>query len=179
MCMYTSSMPILHPPTHNTQYEEPEYRGCVTQVISAPLLTNHDHIPSHDPYHCLECSIPLVKPYHGVGMSISSNSLSSHFLYAPPAFPGGSSPQIPRSRAHTLDNTLTATATKLQDHHRSASATLPTNTSVVNGNPNSAKSTLPQEKTLENGKRSSTMAATIDCRYFNCIAKMPINVAVA
>jgi len=83
------------------QYDEPEYEGHMTQVISAPSPSDHDRTPIHDPLHCLECSIPLVKPYHGVGMSISCDSLSSHFLYAPPSFSGG---ETPRSRAHTIDD---------------------------------------------------------------------------
>lgn len=95
------------------QYDQPVYEGFRTESVSAPNFEK-DCLP-HNPYKCLECSIPLNKVHHrshsDVSLVSSENlafSLPSGAIGGGVGGTGGSSSNslspVVRSRSHTLES---------------------------------------------------------------------------
>ena len=74
------------------QYDEPDYEGYPTRMISAPDFEK-DLLP-HDPTQCMECAIPLIKA-HRMGASVSIESIDD---------------SVTRSRSHTSDSVSSSTS---------------------------------------------------------------------
>ena len=91
------------------QYDEPDYEGFPTKMISAPDFEK-DVLP-HDPIQCMECAIPLIKA-HRVGASLSIESIND---------------SLARSRSHTSDSISSSTSstptTKVESQSGSDSRT--------------------------------------------------------
>ena len=86
------------------QYDEPDYEGCPTKMISAPDFEKEE-IP-HDPNQCMECAIPILKS-HRMGTSLSIDSIDDSII---------------RSRSHTTDSISSSTCstpTQSISHSRS------------------------------------------------------------
>ena len=128
------------------QYEEPDYEGCPTKMISAPDF-DKDVLP-HDPTQCMECAIPLIKA-HRVGASLSIESIND---------------SLARSRSHTSDSISSSTSstpvTKVESQSSSDSRT-GTEPSSVSRSPKSPKFSVGSIKSgevVQNGSVDSTAA---------------------
>lgn len=74
------------------QYDEPDYEGCPTKLISAPDFEKE--VLPHDPMHCMECAIPYMK-VHRMGACLSIDSIDE---------------RVTRSRSHTSDSISSSTS---------------------------------------------------------------------
>lgn len=90
---------------HFLQYDEPDYDGCPTKVISAPDF-DKELLP-HDPLQCMECAIPLIKA-HRVGPSFSIESIEDG---------------LTRSRSHTTDSMSSGTSSTIMSRQDSEQPT--------------------------------------------------------
>ena len=132
------------------QYEEPDYEGCPTKMISAPDF-DKDVLP-HDPTQCMECAIPLIKA-HRVGASLSIESIND---------------SLARSRSHTSDSISSSTSstpiTKVESQSGSDSRT-GTEPSSVSRSPKSpadapkfSVGSIKSGEVVQNGSVDSTAA---------------------
>jgi hypothetical protein len=132
------------------QYDEPDYEGCPTKLISAPDF-DKDVLP-HDPTQCMECAIPLIKA-HRVGTSLSIESIND---------------SLTRSRSHTSDSISSSTSstptTKRESRSGSDSRT-GTEPSSVSRSPKSPVDepkfnigSIKSEEVVQNGSMDSNAA---------------------
>lgn len=91
------------------QYDEPVYEGFITESVSAPDFEK-ESIP-HNPYKCLECSIPLNKAHHRSQSDISVSNENLTFTNLLSNTAGSSSNSLSpiiRSRSHTFESTASS-----------------------------------------------------------------------
>ena len=127
------------------QYDEPDYEGCPTKMISAPDFDKE--VLPHDPAHCMECAIPLIKA-HRVGTSLSIESINDSLV---------------RSRSHTSDSVSSSTSstptTKVESQSNSDSR-IGTEPSSISRSPKSPAKfnigSIKSEEVVQNGSVDNT-----------------------
>ena len=108
--------------TFSLQYDEPEYEGFVTESVSAPDFAK-ESIP-HNPYRCLECSIPLNKAHHRSqsDISVSNENLAFTNLLNTAGSSSNSLSPIIRSRSHTLESAVSSGESNSTTPHSQSSS---------------------------------------------------------